>query len=371
MNTMNEQAKRIPTVRDLARLAGVSIGTVSRVLNDAENIDPEIRRRTLEIIKGSGYELTARGRRPGHSPRSVPASVFKKGARNILVLSPEMSPEWSGHELWTNFMSGVGKACEERAYSYLVNLSESFQESMEKLSGPGRIACGAIVKIGSAPPPELRAPSAAVPLVGFGAHCGNCRIPQISIDDYETGASAARALLGLGHRRIAFVNTSFTSVNFQHRLQGYVSAMKAAGAYAPELAMEIDVGQLGQAPQSSPPDMRETLERILKAQASAAIICNDWGAFGLYKACQEAKVKIPDELSVMGVDDSKLCKVVSPELSSMAIPFADIAYFAACTLIDMIEGASQHLRGRASVQYIPASPVVRDSLKPLLQGAAR
>lgn len=368
MNNLNEQAKRLPTIRDLAQLAGVSIGTVSRVLNNAGNVDAEMRRRTLEIIKGSGYERSSRGRRPGQAPRRQAAASGEDAPRSILVLSPEMSSEWSGHELWMSFMAGVGRACEERSYSYLANLSDTLPESLAKLRGPKRIASGAIVKIGSMPPPELMNPDPELPIVGFGAYCGSCRIPQISIDDYETGAKAARVLLEAGHSRIGFVNSSKGSVNFLNRLQGYVSAMKTAGTFAPELLVELESGQNGNAPQSSPPDMREALRRLLEAEASAAVVCNDWTAFGLYKACQEAGVRIPDDLSVIGVDDSKLCKVMSPELSSMSIPFAEIAYFAACTLIDMLEGAGRHLRGRPSVHYVPATPATRGSLKPATQG---
>ena len=356
--------KTMPTVRDLARMAGVSIGTVSRVLNDAGNIAPEIRKRTLEVIKGSGYQAAPRGRRPiNPSDAGISRHKAKSIAKSILVLSPEMNPEWAGHELWVNIMSGVRRACEERSYSFLVSMADSFQSSLDKLHGQDKIACGAIVKMGNNPPVELRNPDPSIPLVGFGSYSPDCPIPQIATDNYATGAAATKAVLAAGHSRIAFINTNSTSIVFANRANGYMSAMKEANCFNPELLFELNCHQDSSKPQSSPPDMREVVEKLKALHPSAVVMVNDWAAFGLYKACHEQNVKIPDFFSVMGIDDSSLCKIVTPELSSMSIPITDEAYFATCTLFDMIEGASQHLRGRASVQYIPVQPVIRDSVK--------
>jgi LacI family transcriptional regulator len=366
MNTSNEQVKRPPTVRDLAKLAGVSIGTVSRVLNDADNVAPEIRRRTLEAMRGAGYEPAARGRRRNaFQPLALQKGRAKSALRNIMVISPEMSPEWVGHELWIHFLAGIGKACEERSYSYSVGMSDSVAESLAKLCGPERAASGALVKLGNTRPADLAGFEAEAPLVGFGTYWAECPIPQIALDDYATGASAAKAILALGHKRVAFVSGYAAVQAFGNRANGYASAMKAAGLFDPELLIELPRVADGRSPQNVPPDMGEALSRLVAARATAAIFANDWAAFGFYRAAQAAGLKIPDQIGVMGIDDSGLCNVVSPSLSSMAMPFEDEAYFAACTIIDMIEGAGQHLRGRATVQYLPAKPVLRESLKKL------
>jgi LacI family transcriptional regulator len=346
MNTINEQAKIPPTVRELAKRAGVSVGTVSRVLNEAGNVDPEIRRRTLEVIKSSGYELAPRGRRNYHLAAAKARSP-KASDRNILLLAPEMSPSWSGHELWEHFIAGVKRACEERDYSYLVGMSDSFKDSIRKLLGPERIACGAILKMNGEPPRELLDAGLELPLVGFGSYHPECPIPQVAIDDYSAGTCAALAALALGHKRVAFVNPARRRTLFINRSLGYSSAMKTAGLFDPSLLIELDCDGGSKSPQGAPPDMREALRRLLDARASAAIFANDWSALGFYRAAQDAGVRIPDDIGVMGFDDTKLCQVVSPALSSMSMPFEEEAYFAASTLIDVVEGASRRLLGRS------------------------
>lgn len=367
MNMINEQKKRPPTVRDLAKLAGVSTGTISRVLNGAENLSPEIRKRTLDIIRSEGYETQPRGRRYGNqAARPRPA---KASDRNILLLAPEMSPAWTGHELWMHFIAGVKRACDERSYSYLVSMSESFGEALCKLRGADRIACGAIVKTGDNPPPEEMIDAVKdVPLVGFGAYCPECAIPQISVDEYAVGSLAAKTMLSHGHERIAFVSTDSKRPIFSRRAAGYAAAMKEAGLFAPELFIDTPCAHSSK-PEDAPPDMAGALRKILAAKATAAIFVNDWAALGFYRAAQTAGVRIPDDISAMGIDDSALCNVVTPALSSMAMPFEEEAYFAACTLIDMLEGAGRHLIGRATAQYLPARPLVRKSIKPAMRDA--
>ncbi len=350
------------TIRDLAKMAGVSVGTVSRVLNEAGNIDPEIRERTLEAIRQANYQLKPRGRRPV-SGAARPVNK-RKALKNILVIAPEMTPEWASHELWLDYMSGVKKACQERGYAPLACMSDHFEEALAQLSGPSRIACGAMLKTGDKLLPDINKADPSAPIVGFGTYRPELPIPQVSIDDYEAGACAANALLELGHREIAFVSVDAESQRFVNRSQGFAGALKRAGVFKQELIIEERATADRSLPQKAPPELRAQLKRLLEApkRPTAIMFVNDWTALGFYKACEAEGLRIPEDFSVMGMDDMGACQLASPPLSSVALPFKDISYFAANTLFDMIEGAGRHLRGRTSVQYMPAQVRRRASL---------
>jgi len=243
-------------------------------------------------------------------------------------------------------------------------MSDRFEEAMAQLGGPLRIASGAIVKTGDKPLPGISRIAPSVPLVGFGAYRPELPIPQVAIDDYEAGACAANALLEAGHKSIAFISMDAGSPRFVRRVQGFAGALKRAGCFRQELIIEEEAQADRSEPQKTPPDLRPQLRRLLVApqKPTGVMLVNDWTAMGFYKACEAEGLKIPQDFSVLGMDDSGVCQLLTPHLASIALPFKDVSYFAANTLFDLIEGAGRHLKGRTSVQYMPARLVRRDSL---------
>lgn len=154
------------SIRDIARMAGVSVGTVSRILNNADNVSDEIRRRTLDVIRQVNYRAGRRGRRREHLPERVPAGTGRR-IRTIAMLSPGMSSAWKGNELWTTFLSGIERACGERGARLAIYMADMEPEEIVREISAG--ADGVLIKTNQEMPSYVDELISRLPCVGFGA----------------------------------------------------------------------------------------------------------------------------------------------------------------------------------------------------------
>lgn len=353
------------TIKDIAQIAGVSTGTVSRVLNRAGNVAPGIYQRTMDAIRQTDYKPGTPGRKVGHS---VKASRHI-AADTIAVLFPDMSKEWQHNPLWASYVAGIEKACRERNFHMNIYMGERNIAAEQMVSNLSSRVAGALIKTSLKTPELFTSLNNAMPVVGFGAYMPSYSIPQVSIDNNAIGVVATEQLLKLGHRKIAFVNPEANRPDFIARSQGYIEVMKRECLYDSALLLERRqiVEELSR-PRTTPDDMGWVLDHFKQhgTEPSAVIFVNDWLAYGFYRACAARGIIIPDDFSVVGMDNvGTLCDILNPPLSSMELPFMDVACFAANTLIDILQGAGRHLLGRASAHYISGRFILRDSVKDL------
>ena len=163
-----------------------------------------------------------------------------------------------------------------------------------------------------------------LPAVGFGAAHTFDPLPQVAVDNNAGGVIAVRELMKRGHRRIAFLNHEANNEIFVARSNGYLEAMKSKGCFRPEYLFELPGRTPGKPaePELDPPDLVAVLDRMkaLAEPPTAVIVANDWGAFGFLRACETRQVRVPNEFSVVGMDDSgKLCSLLTPPLASVAM----------------------------------------------------
>ncbi len=353
------------SIRDIARLAGVSVGTVSRILNNAENVDAGIRERTLEVIRRVGYQARRRGR---HAERSSVSAMRTEGrAHNIALLSPGMSPAWQGNDLWASYMDGIEAACRERGGRVTLYMADIKQDDIVREIS--RSADGILIKMEATLPDYAKELLRLLPAVGFGAMHSYDALPQVVIDNHAGGMIAAEELMKLGHRRIAFVNHQGQNGIFIARSNGYLEVLKSAGCFRPEYLLELPGSGSGSLiePETAPPDMTPVLDRLLNLpeRPTAVIVGNDWGAVGFLRACETRGIRVPDDLSLVGMDDSgQFCTLLNPALSSAAMPFNRVSHFACCTLCDLIDGVGIHQRNTASIIRIPGEFHARASIRP-------
>ena len=354
------------SIRDIARMAGVSVGTVSRILNDADNVSEEIRRRTLEVIRQVNYRAGRRGRRPEHSPVRGAEPAGRK-IRTIAMLSPGMSSAWKGNELWTTFLSGIERACAERGARLAIYMADMKPEEIVREITSG--ADGVLIKTNQEMPAYIEELTAQLPCVGFGSIPTGGAYPQVVLDNHAGGAMATRELLQMGHRRIAFVNHEALNSIFIARSNGYIEVMKSAGLFRNDYLLELQLSEYHSvtAPETVPPDLSGALDRLLALPEppTAVVMVNDWGAFGLLRACRARNVRVPEDLSLVGMDDSgRFPTLMTPSLSSVAMPFDRVAYFASCTLCDLIDGVGAHQRNVASIIQLAGELKKRGSIVP-------
>jgi DNA-binding LacI/PurR family transcriptional regulator len=316
MTTTKDPSAQPLTIAQLAELAGVSTATVSKVVNGRSEVAPETRALIERLISEHGYR---RQRRRGR-PAALVELVF--------------------HALEGDYPIEIIKGVEQvaRENRLAVVLSELQQRHV-----PGR---GWIEEVLSRRPTGVIAVFSGltdeqrdqlatrdIPLVlldptGDPGH----KAPSVGASNWSGGLSATRHLLGLGHRRIAVITGPEYAMSSRARLDGYRAALDSAGVPAdPELVGRGDFlveGGLTQA------------QRLLRLPdpPTAIFACNDGQAMGVYQAAHELRLRIPDDLSVIGFDDLPSMRWMTPPLTTIRQPLVEMAAAATTMLLALARG---------------------------------
>lgn len=325
-------------IKDVANRAGVSTGTVSRVLSGEQGVRPVNARRVHEAVKALGYTL--RGRRPLGSGR--PPRVRKTG--NIGIYIPTASSQWANHPMYSAFFHGLSRACTETGFHYLTEFGEAVTGT-PRMVRDNKID-GLLIK--GVTTPEIDDISRNLPVVGLNLNQPGLPYDQVNCDDYHSGYSAAQHLWDNGHRRIAFVCNISHHPMLLMRYQGYERFMRMKLAFEPELVyLRQTQQQLPSTPETDYPQYDTLFEKwwaLPVDQRPTAVLCaNDWNAAGCYQSAQRLGLSIPDDLSVLAFDNTvELCSLLTPQLSSFSIALEQCTYQAAMRLIRRIDHGIDH-----------------------------
>jgi DNA-binding LacI/PurR family transcriptional regulator len=347
------------TIQDVARLARVSPSTVSNVLNGRiERMRPE----TLERIRQAIGQL-------GYSPNRT-ARHLKTGRVDMIgVIVPSVANPFFGA-----LARGVEQEALKHGYQILLGNSERDPERercyAEELGSHG--VCGLI--FGS----SLLALNHLAGSVERGLHIvqldrqmqpsDTLEMDSVSVDNQQAACLATGHLLSLGHRRIGLVTGPLRTVSRLSRLEGYRNCLLKAGIEPdPDLIWEqalesgwgdiegIELGQRG---------ARELLSQPEPPTALVAI--NDMDALGAYVGARDLGLHVPEDVSIVGIDDIMLAEAVDPPLTTVRQPLAEIARTAVECLIACIEG--KHTGQPQHITLPPELIVRRSTAQPRLNG---
>jgi LacI family transcriptional regulator len=317
----------VATVRDVARLSGVSVGTVSNVLNNrTQHIRPETRKRVLETARRLKYR-----------PNGVARGLVQRRTRTIGVLFFASSAIVVLDPFTSAILHGVMLGTSPRGYSVLL-FPQPFTNREKDLSvlADGR-ADGILVV---APERDQDTASAlvalGVPVAVVSARMeGKEGIPSVDVDNHLGAYRATEYLLSLGHRHIAHLTGSEHQKSAHEREAGFRAAMAAAGVPVRE-DFVVRCGYHGG-------EAYEPTRRLLALpDAPTALFCaNDNIAVGAMLAARDAKITIPTEFSVIGFDDAPAATLVSPPLSTIRQPLSEIGRRAAELLISRVENPEE------------------------------
>jgi len=322
---------------DVARQAGVSLQTVSRVLNGHPNVSPATRASVLAAIRALGY-------RPNAAARTLVT-----GRTNLLgVISLDTTLFGSAAKLY-----GIERAAHP-AYSVAITRLAGFDrssltEAVERFLSE---AVDGIIVIA----PETGAVEAltdltvGIPLVAVG--CGTrAPLPSVAIDNVSGAAQAARHLLDLGHQTVHHIAGPDSWLDAQERAEGWRQALRAAGAPEPGLLRGDWSARSGY----------ELGHRLAAMPEVTAVLCgNDQMALGLLRALAEHGRHVPDDVSVVGFDDFPEAAFFLPPLTTVRQDFGELGRRALHLLLDRISGE----RGLQPTLPIEAELVVRASAGP-------
>ncbi len=336
------------------------MGTVSRVLNGFSNITPINSDRVKKAIEELGYEKC----------RSAEMLVARRrGSRvrsgNIGAVFFGMGSGWAHHPLVASYTLGVERACAEKGFHALIELSAD-DDKLPRCVRENKVD-GLLIKTSRNIPKILEMLPPDMPLVGVGFNEPSSAIQQVAPDNCGAGWIVAEYLWKLGHRRIAFLCYDIQHPVLLARLQGYESYLRRCKGYAPELIAFGEPEGVTVQPSETPPKMDSLLDRIwaVSSRPTAIIAANDWEACGLYSAIARRGLRIPHDLSVVGFDnDASVCNACVPPLTSYEAPFSEVAYRAAIKLLEQIDRPDH--RPDPSIHLVRGNLVERASVQKLM-----
>ncbi len=325
------------TIVDVARVAGVSVSTVSKVINDRYGVSPETYDKVMDVVAELGYES------------SLVASSLRRRSTNVIgVLVPEFEP------FSAELLKGISSAAEGTGYELLAysgNLEHNQvgweRRSLSRLAGT--LIDGAVIVA-----PTATVTDATIPVVAVDPHTGRTGPSTIEVDNVGGARAATQHLIDLGHRRIAHVRGREDLVSASQREQGYREALEAAGL--PFDRALVRVG--GYRALETTDAARELL--TLPEPPTAVFAANDLSAIRVLEIAAELGVRVPEDLSVAGFDNVPEAANAVPPLTTVAQPMREMGAEAVRILLGLLAGEAgeEHLR-------LPATLVVRASTAPL------
>jgi LacI family transcriptional regulator len=328
---------RRSTMIDVANEARVSQTTVSLVLNHADGarLSAETRDRVLKAAARLGYQQVRRGFAPG------PAA-----AASIGFICDEISTD-----PWTAIgLDGVREKAWERGLTVMVMATRG-DADMES-AALARLTAQPLVGLVYATI-NTRFVDAPVALsrtlaVLLNCHAANGALPSVVPGEVAGGHAATDVLIHAGHRRIGYINGEASMEASRHRLRGYRQALATA-----DLPIDPDLLREGNwQPISGYEAARELM--ALKRPPTAIFCANDLMAVGAYEALHELKLRIPDDVAVMGYDDREIAQHLHPPLTTVLLPHFEMGSIAAEILLDAASGSAVRPR-----QIKVECPIVR------------
>jgi DNA-binding LacI/PurR family transcriptional regulator len=331
---MGPEKVRAPNIRDVARLAGVSYQTVSRVLNDSPSIRPSTKQRVLDVIDEVGY-------RPNQAARALVTSR----SRTIGVLSSQ-----SVHYGPTTSLNAIEIAAREAGYRLSVT-SISTGDYASIRSGLDYLLSQSIEALVVIAPQvrvfdaisELSIDVPFVTLESTGRNPGR----SLSVDQVEGARLATRHLIELGHSEILHISGPQDWIEAEARMQGYLRELGDADLRTRAPVLGDWTAHFG---------YYAGLE-LLRFRDFTAVFCgNDQMALGFMHACREVGLSVPDDISIVGFDDIPEAAHFLPPLTTVRQNFVEIGRRA-------IELLLTELRGGEQTSHLPIPPelIVRSS----------
>lgn len=332
-----------PKSKDVAALAGVSTTTVSFVLNDraGTGISPGTRRRVLEAADRLGYH-------PHASARGLAG-----GRTHTIGLVVRQSPEQVAEDaLLAETLRGLSAAARAAGYRVLVEPlgthDGTYGELIRSRGTDGLVVSGP--RVDDAELAVLARERA--PLVIQGSLPG-VDIPSVDVDNVAAARGATEHLLELGHRRIGCItNAPFSYTSARERRDGYRLAMHDAG-------VDIDESLVVEANFDAASGRRAMARLLGRPGLSAVFVASDVVAFGAMAAIREARLRVPDDIALIGFDDIPLAAYFDPPLTTVHLPAHDLGRAAGAALLDRINGRLVEAR-----TLLPTALVVRASTGP-------
>lgn len=325
---------------DVAAAANVSISTVSLVVNDKweGRVAADTVARVRSAVDRLGYVVDESARR-----------LATGAAGAVAVVTPAFTNPFYAR---VSLGAAAALGSDHQVLFTVPELGDDPVSTLSRLQGV-RLA-GVLV---AAPSAELvRALPADLPTVVLDAPGVGTGRPRVDLDVRDGARQLAAHLLGLGHRRVAFMNATPETETFAIRREMLAAALRSSGAelvHVDRLASDVDAGAAHGAALAAMPE-------LVAADVTAIVCATDLHAYGLLRACADRGIRVPDHWSVAGFDDQPLSAYVSPALTTVAFPADELGRQAGRLLAELMAADTRAPETPASI-VLPVTLVVRSS----------
>ncbi|MCR5031555.1 MAG: LacI family transcriptional regulator [Lachnospiraceae bacterium] len=317
---------QVTSIKEIAQMCGVSVSTVSRVLNGKSYVKEDTRNKVMEAVEKSGFR-----------PNLLARSLKKGNAKTICLMLPTF-----GNLIFPEILRGVNSIATQNGYTAFFNITDEHPGSeemayneMRNLQVAGFIICSAIGDEN----PIYRIREDGVPLVLVNRFQKEdiSRLSTVSVDNYRVGYVSTQYLIRSGRKRIAIACGDTELYLYTERLRGYCDALRDAGR-------KVDEALILQEPAEGHDGFYDMTKKIMLSEnpPDAFFATADPKAFVIMRALHDLKLQIPHDVSVVGVDNVELASYMEPPLTTVGQPLNRMGEEAMRMLLDQIEYKKQY-----------------------------
>ncbi len=325
------------TIRDVAERAGVSIATVSRVLNKQVSVSPTTRVKVEKAIDELNYQPNYLGR-----------NLRRAETKIILVILQNIS-----NPFYSKVVEGIEDLGHKHGYNIMICNTDSESERERSYLDllVNRLVDGVILMEPEIDSQELAQIGNDFPVVQCCEYKEGTDVPHISIDNVAAGYTAVNHLIKLGHTRIGMISGYNRLLSAMQREKGYKKALEDAGIeYNQELIKYGSYGFTG--------GLRATKELLQMQNAPTAIFAiSDITAIGAIRAIKEEGLRIPEDIAVVGFDNTSIASMYDPQVTTISQPRYDLGKISMEMLLELIKNETVSTRE----VYLEHELIIRES----------
>lgn len=306
------------TVKDVAKYAGVSIATVSRVIRNEATVSPQTKEAVLHAIAVLNY-----------TPNALARQMRQQSTKMVIVVVPDI-----GNTFFHDIIRGIELASAPYGYQILIadmnnhsDIEAFYLDALAQKQVDGVISLSA--NVGKALISKI---ANKYPVVVACQYLENSDIPNVTIDNIAAAKDMVTYLIGLGHTNIAHLTSDPSNLLYRDRFNGYISALAQHN-------LPIDLELVRYSP-STIQDGKEQMNALLNLgkPISAVFTAGDALAIGAMIALREAGIQVPTQISVAGFDDIEFSSIFSPALTTVRQPKAQLGETAFLKLLKLMHG---------------------------------